>query len=184
MADEFFSMDLPDIQGLIQTLNLADENVNKGVRIGLHKGAGIILAEQRRLAPYNLSHYISTSNIYVTKKGVLGVAVGYLADAFSPEEDIFNSKGGLVIPGIIGSMFEFGRPGNSSTFRKNKYRYYHRYSKRRAKKTGGSGLEVFEGLKGTIQPIPHIRRGFDNVVEQATQAVIDAVSSEIDKLGD
>lgn len=171
-ADETFSMDLPDIQEFIKTLDLMDENINKAVRDGLHKGADIILAEQKRLAPYNLSRYIDKSDIYVTKKGVLGIAIGYMI-----EDDNINVF-------AVGNMFEFGRPGNSSTFRKNKYRYYHRYSKKRATKTGGSGLEVFEGLKGTIQPIPHIRRAFNNKIDEAVQTVIDYVNAEIEKLGD
>ena len=183
MADnEYYYTEFPDIQGLIKQLDLMNENINKAVREGLNKGADIILAEQRRLAPYNLSHYISKSHIYVTKNGTLGIETGYLIDAFNG--DAVKENGQEFKPGLVGMTFEFGRPGNSSTFRKNKYRYYHRYSKKRAEKTGGTGLEVFKGLKGTIQPIPHIRRGFDNVVEQAAQAVIDAISSEIDKLGD
>ncbi len=57
-------------------------------------------------------------------------------------------------------------------------------AKKRAEKTGGSGLEVFKGLKGTIQPTPHIRRGFDEVVEQAVQTVINHINAEIDKIGE
>lgn len=171
-ADETFSMDLPDIQGFIKTLDLMNENANKAVRNGLHRGANIICKEQRRLAPYNLSRYISQSDIYVTKKGVLGIAIGYMI----PDDKINVFA--------VGNMFEFGRPGNSSTFRKNKYRYYHRYSKKRAEKTGGTGLEVFKGLKGTIQPIPHIRRAFDNKIDEAVQTVIDYINAELDKLGD
>ena len=168
---ETFSMDLPDIQGFIQKLDLMDENINKAVRVGMHRGANIICKEQRRLAPYNLSRYISQSDIYVTEKGVLGVAIGYMI-----EDDDINVF-------AVGNMFEFGRPGKSSDTRKNKYRWYSRRSKKRAEK-GQPELEVFKGLKGTIQPIPHIRRGFHNAAPQACQAVIDAIQNEIDKIGD
>ena len=166
MADEFFSTELPDIQAFIKELDLLDENVNKAVRDGLHKGADIILAEQKRLAPskLNLSDYISKSNVYVTKKGVLGVAVGYLSDAFIPDENNINH-------GAIGSMYEFGRPGQSPE----------RSGNTMTQKRHGKTYTV---KKGTIQPQPHIRRGFDNVVEQAAQAVIDSISAEIDKFGD
>ena len=166
MADEFFSAELPDIQGFIKNLDLMDENINKAVRDGLHKGADIILAEQKRLAPskLNLSDYISKGNVYVTKKGVLGVAVGYLSDAFIPDENNINH-------GVIGSVYEFGRPGQSPQ----------RSGDTMTQKRHG---KLYTVKKGAIQPQPHIRRGFDNVVEQAAQAVIDSISAELDKLGD
>ena len=165
-ADETFFMDLPDIQGFIKTLDLMNENVNKAVRDGLHKGADIILAEQKKLASdkLDLAKHISKGNVYVTKKGVLGVAVGYLSDAFIPDENNINH-------GVIGSMYEFGRPGKTPE----------RSDEEMTQKRHGNYYKV---KKGTIQAQPHIRRGFDNVSEQAAQAVIDAISSEIDKLGD
>ena len=43
------------------------------------------------------------------------------------------------------------------------------------------GKEV-EVLKGTIQPQPHIRRGFDNKVNEAVKGVIESVDSELKKL--
>lgn len=178
--DGFFKAELPDIQTFIRNLNLLDENINKAVRDGLHKGAERIASAQRRLAPYNLSQYIAAGDIYVTKKGNLGVICGYVGIDYKELHGLTHS----VSPFVLGRIFEFGRPGNSSTFRKDKYRYYHRYNKRRAKKTGGSGLEIFKGLKGAIQPQPHIRRGFDEAIEEAVQILIDSVTAEIDKLGD
>ena len=165
-ADETFSMDLPDIQGFIKNFDLMDENINKAVRDGLHKGADIILAEQKRLAPdkLDLAKHISKGNVYVTKKGVLGVAVGYLSDAFIPDENNVNH-------GVIGAMYEFGRPGQSPQ----------RSGDTMTQKRHG---KLYTVKKGTIQAQPHIRRGFDNVVEQATQAVIDSISAELDKFGD
>lgn len=166
MADEIFFTELPDIQGFIKNLDLMDENINKAVREGLHKGADIILAEQKRLAPdkLDLAKHISKGNVYVTKKGVLGVAVGYFSDAFVPDENNINH-------GVIGSMYEFGRPGQSPE----------RSGKEMTQKRHG---KLYKVKKGTIQPIPHIRRGFDNVAEQAAQAVIDSISAELDKFGD
>lgn len=183
-ADETFSMDLPDIQGFIKTLDLMEENVNKAVRDGLHKGADIICKEQRRLAPdkLDLAKHISKGNVYVTKKGVLGVAVGYLSDAFIPDENNINH-------GVIGSMYEFGRPGkssehhrNSDTMKQVRMRIPNKDEKRKYWKKAVP-TEV-DWKKGTIQAQPHIRRGFDNVVEQAVQAVIDSISAELDKFGD
>lgn len=169
-ADETLSMDLPDIQGLIQTLNLADKNINKAVRVSLHKGANIILAEQRRLAPHNLSHYISKGNIYTTKNGTLGIAIGYMSDTFKEDENGFNA-------GVVGMTYEFGRPGNG---------VFEPFGIDRSSPTmiqvrNGQEVEVH---KGTIQAEPHIRRGFDEAIEEAVQILIDSVTAEIDKLGD
>lgn len=164
MADELFSTELPDIQALIKTLDVFNENVNKAVREGINKGADIILAEQKRLAPEKLSEYISKGKLYVTKKGVVGITTGYQANAFKPDENGSNH-------GLAGMVYEFGRPGKSPKRSKDTMS-----QKRHGK--------IYTVKKGTIQAQPHIRRGFDNVVEQAAQAVIDAISSEIDKLGD
>lgn len=180
MADEFFSMEIPDIESYIKDLNLLNENINKAVREGMHEGAEQIVARQRELAPYNLSDYIYAGKIYVTKKGSVGVVCGYIC---LDENEMLSEKYGIS-PYVLGRIFEFGRPGNSSTFRKDKYRYYHRYSKKRAAQNGGNGLEVFKGLKGVIQPHSHIIRGFDEVVEQAVQTVIKHINAEIDKMGE
>ena len=73
--------------------------------------------------------------------------------------------------------YEFGRPGNG---------VFEPFGIDRSSPTmiqvrNGEEVEV---NKGTIQAEPHIRRGFDNVVEQAAQAVIDSISAELDKFGD
>lgn len=182
MGAEFidFDLDMPDLEGFIRELDMFDENVNQALRAGLHNSADIILAEQKRLAPYDLARYISSSEIFATDKGKLGVSTGYLEDAFSG--DAVKDNGKEFKPGLVGLVFEFGRPGNSSATRKDKYRYYHRYSKKRAKKEGGSGLEIFEGKKGAIQPRPHIRPGFDSTKEAAAQSLINTYNAELDKL--
>ena len=38
--------------------------------------------------------------------------------------------------------------------------------------------------KGAIQPVPHIRAGFDDTVEQNVQTLINAVNAVTDKLGE
>ena len=164
MADELFSTELPDIQALIKTLDVFNENVNKAVREGINKGADIILAEQKRLAPEKLSEYISKGKLYVTKKGVVGITTGYQANAFKPDENGKNH-------GVIGMVYEFGRPGKSPQRSKDTMS-----QKRHGK--------IYTVKKGTIQAQPHIRRGFDNKVEEAVQTVIDYINAEIDKLGE
>ena len=157
MADELFLTEFPDIQSFIKDLNLLDENVNKAVRTGLKKGANLILAEQKRLAPKQLSEYISTGSIYTTKKGVLGITSGYQKEVFKTDEHGQN-------PGIAGMVKEFGRPGQSP------------------ERSGDK--DSIGRKKGVIQAEPHIRRGFDNVVDRAVQTVIDSINTEINKFGD
>ena len=169
MADELFSTELPDIQALIKTLDVFNENVNKAVRDGINKGADIILAEQKRLAPEKLSEYISKGKLYVTKKGVVGIATGYLENAFTG--DAVKENGQEFQPGLVGMVYEFGRPGTSPQRSKDTMS-----QKRHGK--------IYTVKKGTIQAQPHIRRGFDNKVDEAVQTVIDYINAEIDKLGE
>ena len=182
MADEFFSTDLPDIQGFIKTLDLMNENINKAVRDGLHKGADIILAEQKRLAPdkLDLAGHISKSKLYVTKKGVIGITTGYQPNAFEPDENGINH-------GIVGMTYEFGRPGKSprrsgEKMKQKRKRIPNKESKR--KDWEKAVLTEVDISKGTIQAQPHIRRGFDNKVNEAVQTVIDHINAEIDKMGE
>lgn len=71
--DSFFGMDLPDIQGLIQQLDLFEEKQNEAVRNGLHKvGENMRRAQKRRISGVKggqkLADAISVSKIYTTKK--------------------------------------------------------------------------------------------------------------------
>ena len=166
-ADVTFSTELPDFSELIKKLDMFDENVNKAVRSALNEGADMIVAEQKRLISgksERLAENISKSRIYTTKKGRIGISAGYQPDAFEYDADGFN-------PGVVGMVHEFGRPGQSPE-RKGDKMIQERHKKQ---------VEV---SKGTIQPTPHIRRGFDNVREKAVKLVIDAVEKEVDKLGD
>ena len=47
--------------------------------------------------------------------------------------------------------------------------------------SSGMELKEVEVNKGTIQPVPHIRRGFDNKVKQAAETVISEVQAEINR---
>lgn len=183
MADEFFSTELPDIQGLIKQLNMMNENVNKAVRDGLHKGADIILAEQKRLAPdkLDLAGHISKSKLYVTEKGVIGITTGYQPNAFKPDENGINH-------GVVGMTYEFGRPGkhprrSSEEMEQKRKRIPNKKSAKRKdwKKAVPTRVKI---NKGTIQAQPHIRRGFDNKVNEAVQILIKHINNAIDKAGE
>lgn len=160
-----FSMDFEKLGDLIEKLNLLDDNVNAAVRTGIHEGAALIEAEQKRLAPSKTASAIKTGSIYSTKKGKLKVDVGYLSESFKKNGD----KDGL---GLIGTIYEFGRPGESSP---------QRSSDTMIQKRGGKEYEV---KKGEIQPVPHIRRGFDNKSGQAVEITVKYVKDKIGEVFD
>lgn len=181
-TDDFISCDFPNLDAFIKQLDLTKENVNKALRAAMYESGKMIEQEQKRCilgAAYQkkekkkgggtlgerLAPHISVGKIFSTKKGVLGISSGYQDDAFAAD-----SKG--VKPGVLGMIWEFGRPGKSSSYRSNENMKQKRNGKRVTVK------------KGTIQPVPHIRRGFDNVKNRAAQTVIEAYNREIDKLGD
>lgn len=184
MSDVTFSTELPDFNELIRKLDMFDENVNKAVRSALHKGADMMVAEQKRLISgksKRLAAHISKSRIYTTKKGNIGITAGYQPDAFSFDDEGFN-------PGVVGMVYEFGRPGQSPERKGDKMTQTRKRipNKKTAKRKDWEEAvptEV-EISKGTIQPVPHIRRGFDNVREKAVNLVIDAVQKETDKIGE
>lgn len=159
-----FSMDFDGLGDFIEKLNLLDDNVNAAVRAGIHDGAALIEAEQKRLAPSKTASAIKTGSIYSTKKGKLKVDVGYLSDSFKKNEN----GDGL---GLIGTIYEFGRPGSSPQ----------RSSDTMIQKRGGTEYEV---KKGTIQPVPHIRRGFDNKSGQAALITVNYVNDKIEEVFD
>lgn len=158
-----FSMDDSDVGKLISSLDLMKEDVRAAVAEGLRDGAEIIAAEQRRLAgeiSSKLPPAISVGKIETTKKGRLRIASGYLHFNGSDNKD----------PAVIGSVFEYGRPGKSKAHSDPK-RYWH-YTR--------NGKTIFlVQEKGTIQPRPHIRRGFDNKKEEACRVLESRVNSVI-----
>lgn len=165
-SEEAFSMDIPDLEGFIRELDMFNENVNKALRVALHEAGNVICQAQRQMISWKsrrLSEAISTSGIYTTKSGALGITSGYQDDAFDEDDDGFN-------PGLVGMVTEFGRPGESPQ-RSDPETY------RRVKG------KTYKVKKGTIQPYPHIRRGFDAAKDRAAQVLINAYNAEIDKLG-
>lgn len=167
MAEEFFSMEMPDLQGLIQRLNMFDQEQNEAVRKAMDTIGDNIVNAQRRLIQGvkggdKLARNITRSRIYVTKAGSIGVKAGYQAGAFKTDSNGFNA-------GIVGMVREFGRPGQSA----------YRSKPTMTQTRNGKKVEV---SKGTIQPHPHIRLGFDHTLEQNVQTLVDAVNAVIDKL--
>lgn len=164
MSEEIFSTNMPDLQSFIRELDLFDENVNKALRTAMHESGNMICLAQRRLVKsQRLAAAISTSDVYTTKDGALGITSGYQSSAFKSDSDGFN-------PGLVGMVTEFGRPGESPQ----------RSDPETNRRVKGKTYKV---KKGTIQPYPHIRRGFDAVKDRAAQVLIDAYNAEIDKLG-
>lgn len=136
VAGEAFQTDFPDLKGFIKQLDMLDDNVNKSVRKNIKKGAGFIMSEQKRLIEGTaqfLADAIEMGDIYFTKNGTIGITTGYQYDAFNYEDTARKkyrthtvSRHGIVHDGdywqyadkehagVIGLMFEFGRPGKSS----------------------------------------------------------------------
>ena len=169
MSNEFFSMEMPDIQGFIKKLDMYDQRQNEALLTALHKvGDNMKQAQKRRIsgvkAGNKLSEFITRGEVYTTKNGSLGIRSGYQAGAFKTDSEGFN-------PGVVGMTWEFGRPGQSP------------------RRSGATMTQTRNGKKvtvkkGTIQPVPHIRAGFDDTVEQNVQTLISAVNAVTDKLGE
>lgn len=165
MLEEIFSTNMPDLQSFIKELDLFDENVNRALRTAMHEAGNMICLAQRRLVKsQRLAAAITTGQVYTTKKGSINISVGYQPEAFKTDGDGFN-------PGVVGMVTEFGRPGQSPQ----------RSGDTMKQTRGGKKYTV---KKGTIQPRPHIRPGFDSTKEAAAQKLIDAFNAEINKLGD
>ncbi len=169
MSNEFFSMEMPDIQGFIKKLDMYDQQQNEALLTALHKvGDNMEQAQKRRIegakVGEKLSKHITCGKVYTTKKGVLGITSGYQAGAFKTDSDGFN-------PGIVGMTWEFGRPGQSQQ----------RSGTTMMQTRNGKRVEV---NKGAIQPVPHIRAGADDTFEQNWQTLVNAANSVTDKLGE
>lgn len=162
-----FRMELPDLNGFIKKLNMYEENTNKALRETMHDVGNNIVNAQRRLISEKSTRVagaIGSSRIYTTKKGTIGIKTGYMPNAFKTAKDGSNL-------GVAGMQWEFGRPGQSS---------------QRSKPTmtqvrNGKRVTV---NKGSIQPVPHIRPGFDSTLEGNVNLLIGAVNQVTDKLGE
>lgn len=170
-AEEVFSTQLPDLQGFIRQLDLLDENVQKAVSRSMRKGAGRIRdAQRRRIAGkvQKLAEAITVGDLHVYRNGTVTISSGYQPEAFIEHE-------GENL-GVIGMTYEFGRPGESP-------RRSGKTMKQRRRGKNGKIKEVTVS-KGMIAPEPHIRRGFDDVIESAVNETIDALETETGKVFD
>ena len=196
-AEEVFHSELPDIRSMIKKLDAFDERANKAIRDGINRGGDIILAEQRRLigsqkVGKRLSKAIKKSRLTVSKKNknFVSVSMGYQEDSFNVGSgDKYWQK---ESDGIIGLTYEFGRPGQSpqrsgeTMKQKRKRRKKVSVSSKRKNAKGWkySEAEPTEVTikKGAIAPVPHVRRGFDNKVEEAADAAVNIVVQALEKV--
>ena len=182
-AEEMFHSELPDIRSMINKLNAFDEKANKAIRDGINKGGDIILAEQKRLISTQkvgkrLSKALKKSRLTVSKKHFVSVNTGY-------QEDSFNVGAGdkywqKESDGIIGLTYEFGRPGQSPQ-RSGETMKQKRKNAKGWKYSEAEPTEVTI-KKGAIAPVPHVRRGFDNKVEEAVNAVAQELETALDEV--
>lgn len=170
-AEEVFTVKVPDLNKMIKDLEALDKRSNEAIRRGINKGADIILEEQKRLIrgkSKRLAEALKKSDINVSKKtGRVSVSTGYQEDSFNTAMgDNYWKKESV---GIVGLVHEFGRPGESQG------------------RTGGTMKQRRRGKlvtvdKGIIVPTPHIRRGFDNKIEQAAQAAEQELEKAINEV--
>ena len=168
MAEEVFSTDCPDLQAFIKSLDLLDDKISAAVVDAMGSAANTIVNEQKRLVQSGhprLVKYIKKGTLRVSKKGSVYVDCGYLPDAFnSVETDKYGTETNM---GVYGVSVEFGRPGRGKRSKTTMTQTRH-----------GEEVEID---KGTIQPQSHIIRGFENKANEASNAVIEAVSRVIDE---
>lgn len=182
MSEEIFTSELPDLKGLMGKLDAMDEESNKAIRKGIDRGGNVILAEQKRLIrgkSKRLEKALKKSKLIVGKKGTVGVSTGYQEDCFSTEESHGEQYWKKESDGVMGLTYEFGRPGESPQ-RSGKTMKQKR--KRKKNKKSDAVLTEVEINKGLIVPVPHVRRGFDNKIEEAVNATAEELESAIDKV--
>lgn len=169
-AEEVFTVKVPDLNKMIKDLEALDKRSNEAIRRGINKGADIILEEQKRLIrgkSKRLADAIKKSDIAVSKKtGTVSVSTGYQEDSFNTAMgDNYWKKESV---GIVGLVHEFGRPGESPERTGSTMKQRRR------------GKEVIVD-KGIVVPTPHIRRGFDNKVEEAAQAAAQELENTLNE---
>lgn len=171
MSEEVFTTELPDLKGFIHELDLLDEKVQKAVSRSMRKGAHRIRdAQRRRIAGKvpKLAEAITVGDLRVFQNGTVTISSGYQPEAF------IEHKGENL--GVIGMTYEFGRPGESPQ------RSGETMKQRRRGKNGK--IKEVTVSKGMIAPEPHIRRGFDDVIESAVDEVINEIETETGKVFD
>lgn len=196
-AEVVFHSDLPDLKKLIKQLDVMDEKANQAIRRSVGKAGDMILAEQKHLISQHavgkrLSKALKKGKIYTDKKGTVGVSIGYQPDSFNVGSgDKYWQK---ESDGVIGMTYEFGRPGQSPQHsgktmkqkRKRRKKVPVTSNRKNAKgwKYSEAKLTEVEINKGLIAPVPHVRRGFDNKVEEAVNAAADILEKAIEGVWD
>lgn len=214
MSEEMFSTDMPDLESFIRQLDMFDDEQNKVILETMHDIGNNIEHSQKRLISKSkvadlLIDAIEQSSIYTNKNGVICVSVGYHTDVFNykdTERKQFRthtvSRQGIVHDadywmyadrehaGVIGLTYEFGRPGKSAPHHRNSPKMK-QVRKRIPNKKGTKRKYWMKAVpteisinKGVIQPVPHIRRGFDMVLGQNIDQLVNAVNRVLDKLSD
>lgn len=202
-AGTVFSTETPDLKSLIDALDMMEDYQRNALIEGMHEAGDIIVEEQRRLirnksnrlanaidregvGTYKRQKVFNPVTLEKDTRQAYYVRCGYLEDAFETDAHGFN-------PGIIGTMYEFGRPGKSDATRRQSKTVRQKRKRRKkipvsSKRKNAKGWKYSEAEpteveinKGLIVPVPHIRRGFDNVVEKAAEAVANKVEQALEK---
>ena len=139
---------------LTQSLLAMGKEGRQAVIDGVSECTEMITQRQRELCPVDsIKQYITKGRIAISPKGTVGMSTGYQDDAFD------RSYSKESPPGVIGLTFEFGRPGESD-----------KGSSPTMKQVRNGKVVTVE--KGSIDPVPHIRRGFDETAEHASDHLI------------
>lgn len=158
---EFFNFDFSELEELKKRVEGIEDAVNEAERQAVSEGIKIIRNAQRSHAPNGYGSAIK-SRIIQQKDGFYYAESGYLEDAFLGEEKIRTV-------GYKGTVREFGVPGQS------KYRSgltYHIYQ-------GGKRIER---VKDPLPARPHIRRGYDEKIQEVSELIDKKVHDAVKKL--
>lgn len=155
---EFFQCRIPNIESFIDDLDRVRAELNPAIDEALDNGAELIMQEQRRIISqksHRLSSYIKRKSSKTTK-GKMRYSIGYIYDESTVDD---------VMPGLV---FEFGRPGKS---------------KNRGTIEREVNGKTYEVRNGYIPEYSHIRRGFDNKIDEANEILDNTFSKVVDNLG-
>lgn len=198
-----FSTETPDLKKLIGSLNMMKDYQRDALRDGMHEAGNIIIAEQKRLisgkskrleqaighdgvGTYKRLEIFNPVTLEKENRIAYYIRCGYLEDAFETDNDGFN-------PGVIGLMYEFGRPGKSDISKRQSKTVKQKRKRRkkipvRSNRKNAKGWKYSEAVpteveisKGMIAPVPHIRRGFDNKKEEAAELLFRELENAIER---
>lgn len=146
----FFNFDFSELEELKKRVEGIEDAVNEAERQAVSEGIRIIRDAQRAHAPNGYGSAIK-SRIIQQKDGFYYAESGYLEDAFQGKEKIRTV-------GYKGTVREFGVPGQSPGRKGMSYKVY---------KNGKKIIRV----KKPLPAQPHIRRGFDEKIQEVSELV-------------